>query len=268
MKTRRRTLLDILCLRCPAKTRERLLADVLCGAVYVERERVRDPKRLFPEAVEIRIREKAFVSRGGEKLDYALAAWSIDAAGKTVLDAGASTGGFTHCLLKRGAAFVHAVDSGHNQIHPDLRKDPRVILKEKTGVMSLERLDPVPAFAVCDLSFRSLRGAARHIIGLTSEGRLIALVKPQFEWENPPEDFDGVVRENSALENILLRLARALRSEGVFIAGLAESPLRGHSGNREFLFDMNSLKGLPPAALKKKISALAHNPADKTRDEP
>ncbi|MDR1317596.1 MAG: hypothetical protein LBK13_12060, partial [Spirochaetales bacterium] len=138
-------------------------------------------------------------------------------------------------------------------------KEPRVILKEKTNIMNLHGLDPVPAFAVCDLAFRSLRGAARHIISLTSEGRLIALVKPQFEWENPPENFDGVVRETSDLENILMSLAEALRLEGVFIAELAASPLRGHAGNREFLFDLNAAGGLEHRVLKEKI-ALAAGP--------
>jgi 23S rRNA (cytidine1920-2'-O)/16S rRNA (cytidine1409-2'-O)-methyltransferase len=254
MKSRR--LLDVLCGRYPGKTREEHLASVLCGDVYAEGERVRDPKRLVAEDSEIRFREKAFVSRGGEKLDYALALWNIEAAGKTVLDAGCSTGGFTHCLLKRGAVFVHAVDVGHNQMHPGVRHDRRVILKEKTNIMNLDRLDPVPDFAVCDLSFRSLRGAARHIIGLSSEGRLIALVKPQFEWRSPPGDFDGVVRPGSALKDILSSLAEDLEREGVCIRDMAESPVRGRAGNREFLFDMNAVKGLPPEALREKIAAL------------
>jgi 23S rRNA (cytidine1920-2'-O)/16S rRNA (cytidine1409-2'-O)-methyltransferase len=254
MKPRR--LLDILCSLYPGKTREEHLASILCGDVYVGVERVRDPKRLFAENREITFREQAFVSRGGGKLDYALAAWNVDTAGKAVLDAGCSSGGFTHCLLKRGAVLVHAVDVGRNQMHPALRKDPRVILKEKTNIMSLGGLEPLPAFAVCDLSFRSLRGAARHIIGLTSEGRLIALVKPQFEWENPPGDFDGVVRSGSDLGDILWSLAEALGGEGVFIRDMAESPVRGQAGNREFLFDMNGAGGLPPAALKEKITIL------------
>jgi 23S rRNA (cytidine1920-2'-O)/16S rRNA (cytidine1409-2'-O)-methyltransferase len=122
--------------------------------------------------------------------------------------------------------------------------------------MSLERLEPRPDFAVCDLSFRSLRGAARHIIGLTGEGRLIALVKPQFEWEAPPGDFDGVVRSSLDLQNILFSLAEALKKEGVFIHGIAESPVRGRAGNREFLFDLNTARGLDPPALKEKIAAL------------
>ncbi|MDR1317978.1 MAG: cell division protein FtsJ, partial [Spirochaetales bacterium] len=160
MKARRRCLLDMLCTLYPGTPREQHLASILCGDVFVSGERVRDPRRLFAGDASLALKPKPFVSRGGEKLEYALDAWNVAVRGKTVLDAGASTGGFTHCLLKRGAAFVHAVDVGRNQIHPDLRKEPRVILKEKTNIMNLHGLDPVPAFAVCDLAFRSLRGAA------------------------------------------------------------------------------------------------------------
>jgi 23S rRNA (cytidine1920-2'-O)/16S rRNA (cytidine1409-2'-O)-methyltransferase len=259
MKTRRRVLLDILCAHYPEKNREEHLAAVLCGEVYADGERVRDPRRLFAQNAAISFAAKGFVSRGGGKLEAALAAWGVDAAGKTVLDAGCSTGGFTHCLLERGAARVHAVDVGYGQIHPSLRADPRVLLREKTNIMALDHLEPQPAFAVCDLSFRSLRGAARHIIGLTAESRLVALVKPQFEWETPPEDFDGVVRAISDLRNILFSLAEALEQEGVFIRDMAESPLRGHAGNREFLFDLNTARGLAPEALRRKIAALTMN---------
>jgi 23S rRNA (cytidine1920-2'-O)/16S rRNA (cytidine1409-2'-O)-methyltransferase len=224
--------------------------------VYAAGERVRDPKTLFAENAEIDFKKKAFVSRGGEMLDYALAAWNVNTTGKTVLDAGSSTGGFTHCLLERGAARVHSVDVGYNQIYPSLRTDPRVILKEETNIMSISSLEPVPAFAVCDLSFRSLRGAAKHIISLTSEKRLIALVKPQFEWENPPEEFDGVVRGADILRDILLRLAEDLIREGVSAANILESPIQGKSGNREFLFDCRGEGGLPLATLKDRIEAL------------
>jgi 23S rRNA (cytidine1920-2'-O)/16S rRNA (cytidine1409-2'-O)-methyltransferase len=256
MKIRRRGLLDILCVLYPEKTREEHLASVLCGDVYVAGELVRDPRRLFAEGADISFAAKGFVSRGGDKLEAALEAWGVDAAGKTVLDAGCSTGGFTHCLLERGATVVHAVDVGYGQLHPSLRADSRVFLKEKTNIMTLEALLPRPAFAVCDLSFRSLRGAARHILGLTEEGRLIALVKPQFEWEDPPAEFDGVVRLNIELQNILLSLAEALEREGVFTRAVIESPLKGHAGNREFLFDLNTARGLAPAALRRKITAL------------
>ena len=256
MKARRKTLLDILCARHPDKTREEHLASVLCGDVYVAGERVREPLRRIAEDSCLSFAAETFVSRGGGKLDFALELWEVETAGKTVLDAGASTGGFTHCLLEREAAVVHAVDVGYGQLHPSLRSDSRVILKEKTNIMSVQTLLPQPAFAVCDLSFRSLRGAARHIMDLTSEGRLIALVKPQFEWKNPAADFDGVVRSPVALRDILARLAEDLETEGVFIAAFTESPLRGHTGNREFLFDLRGAAPHKSAPVKEKIAAL------------
>jgi 23S rRNA (cytidine1920-2'-O)/16S rRNA (cytidine1409-2'-O)-methyltransferase len=259
MKVRRKTLLDILCLRFPEKTREQHLACVLCGDIYAAGERVRDPRRSFPADVQIQFKTKTFVSRGGEKLEFALTAWNITAAGKIVLDAGSSAGGFTQCLLEHGARGVHAVDVGYNQIHPALRKYPRVFLQEETNIMSLSSLNPQPAFAVCDLSFRSLRGAARHILALTAEDRLIALVKPQFEWENPPADFDGVVRGEDALRSILLDLISALQTEKVYTRDIAESPITGRSGNREFLFDLNSKEGLGLGELKEKIEQMIHD---------
>ena len=220
-------------------------------------ERVRDPKRVVAEGSELRFAEKSFVSRGGDKLEHALEVWKIDVKDRTVLDAGSSTGGFTDCLLRRGAAAVHAVDVGFNQMHPGLRADPRVLVRERTNIMSVDSLEPVPLLAVCDLSFRSLRGAARHILALTSSRRLVALVKPQFEWENPGKDFDGVVRAVGDLANILADLADALQNEGVFVADAAESPIRGRSGNREFFFDLRMEPMETPGAVRKRLRELA-----------
>ena len=234
--SRKRRLIDILRSRYPDTEGERLLARILCGEVLCAGGRIKDPKALVAEDAEISFQEKSFVSRGGEKLDKALDLWALDVRGKVMLDAGASTGGFTDCLLERGAALVHAVDVGYNQLHQRLRKDPRVLVRERTNVMDLDSLDPAPDAAVCDLSFRSLRNAAARILGLTAGKWLVALVKPQFEWRNPPEAFDGVVRSEEDLMTILLEVAKDLREEGVGLKAAAESPIRGASGNREFLF--------------------------------
>jgi 23S rRNA (cytidine1920-2'-O)/16S rRNA (cytidine1409-2'-O)-methyltransferase len=236
MKKRRIKLLELLLLRFPGRERERHLSSVLCGDVYVSGELVRDPRRAVDPSALLEIKPKPFVSRGGEKLDGVLEKWKIDVRDRIVLDAGASTGGFTHCLLERGARRVYAVDVGRNQIHPRFRVDPRVVLYENTNIMEVELLDPAPSLAVCDLSFRSLRGAAKHILRLTTEGRLISLVKPQFEWRKPAEDFDGVVRSAEALSEILADLIGELRGEGLSLLRAAESPLHGRSGNREFFF--------------------------------
>ncbi len=236
MKTRRFRLLDLLVRRFPETPRERLLASVLCGDVLVEGEKVRDPRRPVREGAGIVFAAGGYASRGGEKLEGALRAWEVETDGRVALDAGSSTGGFTDCLLKRGAALVHAVDSGRGQMRESLRRDPRVRLREGANIMAVERLEPAPDFAVCDLSFRSLRGAARHIAGLTRSGILYALVKPQFEWRDPPEEFDGVVRDPDALTEILTDLAGALAGEGLEVKDLVESPIPGRAGNREFFF--------------------------------
>jgi 23S rRNA (cytidine1920-2'-O)/16S rRNA (cytidine1409-2'-O)-methyltransferase len=243
MKKRRIKLLELLLQRYPEQSRERHLSSILCGDVFVSGELIRDPRRPVDYGTSLEIKPKPFVSRGGEKLDNVLREWNIDVRDKIILDAGASTGGFTHCLLERGARHVYAVDVGRNQIHPRFRSDPRVTLYENTNIMAVDSLDPVPAGAVCDLSFRSLRRAAKHIIGITSEGWLISLVKPQFEWRNPAEDFDGVVRSADALAEILTDLIQGLQEEGLFVARAAESPLHGRSGNREFFFYL--VKGPP-----------------------
>lgn len=228
------TLLDLLVSLYPETPRERLFSRVLCGDVVVDGSVLRDPKVAVPSEVEVVLSSKRFVSRGGFKLDPVLEAWSVPVAGKAFLDAGCSTGGFTDALLQRGAALVHAVDVGSGQLDWKLRADPRVVVKEGTNVMALASLDPVPHAAVADLSFRSLRGAASQILSLTSEGWMIALIKPQFEWLEPPGDFQGVVPDER-LEEILDRLSRDLLSEGVVLTHREPSQVRGRKGNQEFL---------------------------------
>ena len=122
--------------------------------------------------------------------------------------------------------------------------------------MSIQKLEPEPFFAVCDLSFRSLREAAFRIIGLTKLKRLIALVKPQFEWEHPSEEFDGVVQDADTLQKIIMELAASLMAEGLYIADLLESPIRGQSGNREFFFDLNVKDGLSLSDINEKLIIL------------
>ena len=135
------------------------------------------------------------------------------------------------------------MDVGYNQLDYRLRTDPRVIVRERTNVMALESLEPVPDFAVADLSFRSLRGAARHILSLTSSGEMIALIKPQYEWRDPGESFDGIVRDEDVLIDLLISLKNDLRSEGVTMAALIFSPVRGRKGNREFLCRLTDRPG-------------------------
>ena len=218
----------------PTSGREELLSRIMCGEVSFDGELVRDPKALVSAESNVLYARDDFVSRGGLKLDHALGEWDIAVAGKVVLDAGASTGGFTHALLRRGAVVVHAVDVGYNQLDYRLRTDGRVVVHERTNIMAVESLNPQPQFAVMDLSFRSLRGAARHTLDLTSERFVIALLKPQFEWQNPPEEFDGCVPD-SEVSGVVDATLDGLRREGLEVRQTVESPIRGRAGNREFL---------------------------------
>lgn len=229
----RRRAIDRLALREPGMDREALVARILCGDVLFDGVRVRDPREPVRAEAVVTYRDTGFVSRGGLKLDHALSAWHIDVAGKVILDAGASTGGFTDALLRRGAAYVHAVDVGYNQLAYSLRTDPRVAVHERTNVTGLRSLQPLPDMAVADLSFRSLSGVAAHLLSLTRDKRAIVLVKPQFEWRAPRADFNGRVPDEEA-RRIATDALAALNAEGVDCVAMIESPITGRRGNREF----------------------------------
>ncbi len=233
------TLLSLLCTRFPDTEREEHLARILCGEVLVDGECVRDPKRPVPADAELTgAPARRYVSRGGYKLEAALAAWEPQVRGLCFIDAGSSTGGFTDCLLQQGAALVYAVDVGRNQLDFRLRRDPRVVVLERTSVADLtaETFPRAPSAAVADLSFRSLRGAARRLLALVSRGWMIALVKPQFEWRAPERSFRGVVRDPARRAQILTELVSDLAAEGVYVTHAMPSPLPGRRGNREVLF--------------------------------
>jgi 23S rRNA (cytidine1920-2'-O)/16S rRNA (cytidine1409-2'-O)-methyltransferase len=223
----------------PGESPEELHARILCGEVLVEGQRIRDPRHLVAaDSAAIAFQRRRFVSRGGFKLEGALAGWGLAVAGLCLLDAGCSTGGFTDCLLQRGARRVIAVDVGYGQLDYRLRRDPRVVVLERTNALELtaDRLPERPAAAVADLSFRSLRKAAAHLLSLTAGGWLAALVKPQFEWRSPDAGFRGVVRDRAALREILAGLAEDLAREGVFLQRASPAQPAGARGNREFFF--------------------------------
>ena len=177
-----------------------------------------------------------FVSRGGEKLDAALAAFGTVVADRVCLDAGCSTGGFTHCLLERGARRVYAVDVGYGQLAWSLRNDARVIALERTNVRSLARetLVPPPALVTSDLSFVPLRSVLPSLADLAGpDGELVLLVKPQFELD-PAEVGDGVVRDEQLHERAVALVDAACRELGLEVRGPVVSPLPGRDGNTEF----------------------------------
>ncbi len=222
-------------------SREEVSARILCGEVLVAGERVRDPKRLVDADAEIRLQEpRRFVSRAGLKLDHVVRLWELPVSGGVFVDAGCSTGGFTECLLRSGARRVYAVDVGRNQLDYALRRDPRVVALEGTNVMDLRRatFEEPPRAAVADLAFRSLRGAARHLLRLVTDGWLVALAKPQFEWIRPARAFDGVVRDAAVVRDVLLALVRDLWAEGAFLMRASVVPLRGRRGNAEVMLEL------------------------------
>lgn len=240
--------LKVLAERYPEHGKDRLTAFIVCRNVLVNGDLCTDPHAKVPQDAAIRFTSDKYVSRGGLKLEHALQSWRLDVSGLVMLDAGSSTGGFTDCLLQHGAELVHSVDVGFNQLDWKLRTDDRVQVHEKQNIMTLESLDPPAAAAVCDLSFRSIKGAASHILSLCGGAWLVSLIKPQFEVPRWQEDFFGVVEDRQLLEQVMLNVYQALREDGIGIHGLLRSPITGRKGNTEFLALLTPRPGMDEAA--------------------
>jgi 23S rRNA (cytidine1920-2'-O)/16S rRNA (cytidine1409-2'-O)-methyltransferase len=195
------------------------------------------PGELVPDDAELLVEEPPpFVSRAGIKLDNAVTALGIDVSGRDCLDVGASTGGFTDCLLKRGAARVIALDVGHGQLDWSLRNDPRVEVIERQNARDLDPagLPFLPELATVDVSFISLAKLLPAVAAcLAPDGELLALVKPQFELERERVGKGGVVRGAGDRRDALRRAARAASAAGLAVRGFASSGLPGPKGNRE-----------------------------------
>jgi 23S rRNA (cytidine1920-2'-O)/16S rRNA (cytidine1409-2'-O)-methyltransferase len=231
---KQKPLLNLLIQLFPDASKQTLYSRIMCGEVIVNGERNRDPKKPISPDASITFLEKRYVSRGGVKLEYALRHSDFSVEGKVVLDAGASTGGFTDCVLQHGAIRVHAVDVGTNQLAYSLRADPRVITNEKTNIMAPISFEPRPDVAVADISFRSLRGAAARILELTLDSRALVLAKPQFEWPKDDASFRGVLTNPSDIRDVLRNLTEDLSAEDVYVHDVIPSPITGRKGNREF----------------------------------
>ena len=203
------------------------------GAAAAKPARLVDPG----EAVVVTADGPRYVSRGGLKLEAALAGFGIDPTGRRAIDAGASTGGFTDCLLRHGAAEVVAIDVGRNQLHERLRADARVVSRERTNVRAVDvaAIGGAADLVVADLSFISLRTVAAALRGLAS-GDLVALVKPQFEAGRAEADRGrGVIKDPAVRRRAVLGACDALEAAGAAIMGVMASPLTGADGNAEFL---------------------------------
>lgn len=212
-----------------------LAGEVRCGDQVVAKPSV---KLALDAPLEVREKPR-FVGRGGLKIEAALDAFAIDPAGWTCLDVGASTGGFTDCLLQRGAARVHAVDVGTNQLVWKLRSDPRVVVKEQFNArhMRPEDLGETVRLAVMDLSFISLTKVLPAVFGvLDEEGLVVCLIKPQFELERDDISKGGIVRDPALHERAVAKIRSFVETTGGFRwAGCIPSPITGMDGNQEFL---------------------------------
>jgi 23S rRNA (cytidine1920-2'-O)/16S rRNA (cytidine1409-2'-O)-methyltransferase len=220
-------------------SRSRAAASVMAGDVLLGpgRRRARKPGELVPENVELTVLETPqFVSRGGVKLANALSALKLDLSGRHALDAGASTGGFTDCLLQRGAAHVVAFDVAYGELDWRLRSDERVTVIERANARHLrrEQLPYAPDAIVIDVSFISLRKVLPAVLGAAAERfDCLALVKPQFEVGRESVGKGGVVRDASLRREALISVGEAARGLGAAVLGYASSGLPGPKGNRE-----------------------------------
>ena len=230
----------------PSLTKDSACALVSCKNVYVDGELCTDPKQMFDKMSTVEIIFPKYVSRGGFKLEKALSEFGLDVSGLVMLDAGSSTGGFTDCLLQNGAKAVHSVDVGFNLLDFKLRSDSRVIVHEKQNIMTLqsENLNPKPQAAVADLSFRSINGAASHVLDLVGNTWMVALIKPQFEVPKWQENFFGVITDQNLMRQTLQNVHEALTKDGVGICNATVSPIKGHKGNTEFLTLLKKGEGM------------------------
>lgn len=219
-----------------AESRERAKTLIEAGLVLADGQPVSAPSALLHSNAVLELRAgPRYVSRGGEKLEHALQRWKLPVRGTIVADVGASTGGFTDCLLQHGAERVYAIDVGYGQLHPKLRSDPRVVVMERTNARYLERLPEQVHGATMDLSFISATKVLPMVARwLLPGGWIVLLLKPQFELE-PRYVRKGVVRDPQLHALAIGRFLRWATEHRFRLRGLLASPLLGAEGNREFL---------------------------------
>ncbi|MCR4430709.1 MAG: TlyA family RNA methyltransferase [Tepidanaerobacteraceae bacterium] len=221
-------------------SRERAKAEIMSGKIYINGRMIDKPGTMVSMDVDIEVKGKAmpFVSRGGLKLEKALSVFDVKPKDKVIIDAGASTGGFTDCLLKNGAKRVFAVDVGYGQLDYRLRNDPRVVVMEKTNVryLKLEDIGQVVDIITADLSFISLSVVFNTFYNLLKiEGDLVVLIKPQFEVERKDVGKNGVVRKRDLHKKAIARVIKSANQNNFFEWGIDFSPITGPRGNIEFL---------------------------------
>jgi len=232
-----------------APSREKAKAIIMAGEVLVNGQREDKAGMTFPDDAEISLKKSSrelfpFVSRGGLKLDKAVKAFRLDLSGKVCMDVGASTGGFTDCMLQNGASHVYSVDVGRGQLDWKLREDPRVTVMEKTNIryVTPEDIGERPSFVSIDVSFISLKTVLPPVRDLmTEEGELVCLIKPQFEAGRDKVGKKGVVRDPKVHAEVIREVTDFAGSIGLIPQDLEFSPIKGPEGNIEYLIHLLKL---------------------------
>ncbi len=254
----RKTRLDTLLVsRGLAESRHKAQGLIMAGHVLVDDQVVDKPGRRVPEDARVTVRQGLrYVSRGGIKLEHALSRLQVDVIGKIVADVGASTGGFTDCLLQHGARKVYAIDVGYGQLAWQLRQDPRVVVLERTNIRYLDSLpDPVD-LATVDVAFISLKLVVPPVLDLLQpKGETVALVKPQFEAGREQVGKGGVVKDPAVHRAVLEDLATWAMTMGLRVRGLVTSPTTGPAGNVEFFLHLSKDEQLQNVAIEQAIPA-------------
>lgn len=223
-----------------AASRERAQTEIMAGNVFANGQRVDKAGDKFDIEANIEVRGEAipYVSRGGLKLEKALVSFSICLKGRVCIDVGASTGGFTDCMLKNGAVKVFAVDVGYGQLAWNLRQDPRVVCMDRTNIRYVEpeQIGELVDFATIDVSFISLTKVLPVVSRLLKDdGEIVCLIKPQFEAGREKVGKKGVVRDKEVHKEVVERIVNWAVSQGLGIKGLGFSPIKGPEGNIEYL---------------------------------
>ena len=238
------TRLDVLVAKTGlAESRERAQALILAGKVRVAGETVRRPDRSVSDDAPIAVdAEPGYASRGALKLGPALERFGVDPAGRVCADLGASTGGFTDVLLRRGATRVFAIDVGRGLLHWRIRQDPRVVVIERVNARDLESLPEPVSLVVIDVSFISLEKILPAVKRVAPSAEVVALFKPQFEVGRASVGKGGIVRDASAVEDALVRFREWCSANGFAVQAEAQSEVAGAEGNREIFVHLQSVR--------------------------
>lgn len=261
--------LDVLLVqRGLAPGRDQAKAYIMAGNVYVDGMKEDKAGTKIPVTAEIEVRDAAmkYVSRGGYKLEKAMEVFPITLTDKICLDIGASTGGFTDCMLQNGAAKVYSIDVGYGQFAWKLRNDPRVVCLEKTNVryVTQEQVPDAADFASIDVSFISLTKVLPAVLGVMKEdGQLVCLIKPQFEAGREKVGKNGVVKDIAVHKEVILMIADYAMANGLGVMGLDFSPIKGPKGNIEYLIYLDKKQ---PGATKEEVHTWVEEIAAKSHE--